>query len=132
VNNGVLVFSSISYPLMIDPQLQARKWIKKLEQENQLSIVKISSPDLGKTLERCVRMGQPMFVEDIQEKLEPVLESVLLKQFVINNRRKMVRIADSEVEFDPNFKLYLQSKLSNPEFHPDVFIKVTVINFTVT
>lgn len=31
-----------------------------------------------------------------------------------------------------NFKLYMTSKIPNPHYLPDTFIKVTVINFTVT
>lgn len=30
------------------------------------------------------------------------------------------------------FKLYFSSKIANPHFLPEIFIKVTVINFTVT
>ena len=44
----------------------------------------------------------------------------------------MVKIGDSEIELDQTFKLYLSSKLSNPHFLPEIFIRVTVINFTVT
>ena len=57
----------------------------------------------------------------------------------------MVKIGDSgEIEVDPNFKLFFVSKLSNPHFLPEIFIRlfyyylcnfytrVTVINFTVT
>jgi len=31
-----------------------------------------------------------------------------------------------------NFKLYLTTKIPNPHYLPDTFIKVTIINFTVT
>ena len=45
----------------------------------------------------------------------------------------MVKIGDSgEIEVDPSFKLFFVSKLSNPHFLPEIFIRVTVINFTVT
>lgn len=60
------------------------------------------------------------------------MEPLLLKQFNVINRRKMIKIGDREVEFDPNFKLFFSTKLSNPQFLPEIFIRVTVINFTVT
>ena len=44
----------------------------------------------------------------------------------------MIRLGDTELEIDPKFKLFFSTKLSNPHFLPDVFIRVTVINFTVT
>lgn len=48
------------------------------------------------------------------------------------NRRKLLKLGDSDVEYDANFKLFMSTKLSNPNFLPDVFIRVNVINFTVT
>jgi dynein heavy chain len=44
----------------------------------------------------------------------------------------MIRLGDSDIEYDKNFKLFLSTKLANPNFLPDVFIRVTVVNFTVT
>lgn len=44
----------------------------------------------------------------------------------------MIKVGDSDVEFDKNFKLYIQTKTPNPHFLPEIFIRVTVINFTVT
>ena len=68
----------------------------------------------------------------MEETLEATLEPLLMGQFIISNRRKMVRVGDSEVELDANFKLFIQTKLSNPDFLPDIFIRTNVINFTVT
>lgn len=36
INNAILVTKGKSYPLMIDPQLQANKWIKNMEARNNL------------------------------------------------------------------------------------------------
>lgn len=36
------------------------------------------------------------------------------------------------MDYDPNFKLYMTTKLSNPHYMPDVCIKVTLVNFIVT
>jgi len=35
-------------------------------------------------------------------------------------------------DYDEAFKLYLTTKLANPHYPPEVCIKVTLINFTVT
>ena len=36
------------------------------------------------------------------------------------------------MDYDPNFKFYITTKMSNPHYLPEVCIKVTIINFTVT
>ena len=43
-----------------------------------------------------------------------------------------MRLGDSEVDFDPAFRLYLATRLPNPHYLPEVCIKVNLVNFTVT
>ena len=40
--------------------------------------------------------------------------------------------AAEEVDYDPNFQLYLQTKLANPLYIPEVQAQCTMVNFTVT
>lgn len=46
--------------------------------------------------------------------------------------RLLIRLGDSDVDYDKNFRFYMTSKLANPHYMPEIFIKVTIINFTVT
>ena len=41
----------------------------------------MSSPDLSKILEQCIRMGEPLMIEDMETTTDPILEPVLLKHF---------------------------------------------------
>jgi dynein heavy chain len=43
-----------------------------------------------------------------------------------------MKVGDNQVDFDPNFRMYMTTKMANPHYLPEVFIRVTVINFTVT
>ncbi len=36
------------------------------------------------------------------------------------------------MDYDRNFKFYMTTKMANPHYLPEVCIKVTIINFTVT
>lgn len=47
------------WPLMIDPQGQANKWIKNMEKANNLHVVKLSDPQFVTTLENCIQFGSP-------------------------------------------------------------------------
>lgn len=43
-----------------------------------------------------------------------------------------LRLGDQDIPYDPKFKLYMTTKLPNPHYIPEICIKTTIINFTVT
>lgn len=132
VNNGILVDKSRRWPLMIDPQQQANQWLRKKEEKNGVAITTMRDPNLLRILENCIRLGKPLLLEDLGETIEPALEPVLQKAVYRNGNRTLIRLGDSDVDYDSNFKLYMTTKMPNPHYLPEVCIKVTLINFTVT
>ncbi|KAH3860157.1 hypothetical protein DPMN_023048 [Dreissena polymorpha] len=130
--NAILVKRGRRWPLMIDPQEQANRWIRNMENKNGLKIIKLTDGNFLRTLENCIRIGMPVLCEDIGESLDPALEPVLLKQTFMSGGRLLIRLGDSDIDYDKNFKFYMTTKLSNPHYLPEVCIKVTIINFTVT
>merc|ERR1719498_259755 len=44
----------------------------------------------------------------------------------------MIRLGDTNVEFNEAFRLYLTTKLPNPHYPPEVCVQVTLLNFMVT
>ena len=44
----------------------------------------------------------------------------------------MLRLGDSDVPYSNEFRFYITTKLANPHYLPETFVKVTLINFTVT
>lgn len=44
----------------------------------------------------------------------------------------MIRVGERKLSYHKNFKLFLTTKISNPNYLPEIFIKVTVINFSIT
>lgn len=131
INNGVMVVRGKRWPLMIDPQSQGNKWIKKKEGK-ELKSIKMTNGKMLLILEGCIRTGAPLLMEDIEETLDPALEPVLLKAVYENNGRLQMKLGDSEVDYDTNFLFYMTTKMPNPHYFPEVCIKVTMINFTVT
>lgn len=47
------------WPLMIDPQGQANKWLKNMEKINSLHVIKLSDSDFVRKLENCIQFGTP-------------------------------------------------------------------------
>jgi len=46
--------------------------------------------------------------------------------------RTLIRLGDTDVDYDPQFRFYMTTKMPNPHYLPEVCIKVNLINFTVT
>ena len=131
-DNAILVTRGKRWPLMIDPQEQAKKWIKNMEARQKLAVTRLTNPNMLRTLESCIRIGQPLLIEDVGEVLDPALEPVLQRAVFKQGGRTLIHLGDSDIDYDPTFKLYMTTKLANPHYLPEVCIKVTIINFTVT
>jgi dynein heavy chain len=61
-----------------------------------------------------------------------MLEPVLKKIYFYDNHKKYIKIGEDEIEFSEKFKLYMASKHSNPNFDPQIFVLMSIVNFTVT
>ncbi|CAL8251349.1 unnamed protein product [Boreogadus saida] len=132
VQNGILTTRASRFPMCIDPQQQALNWIKKKEEKNNLKISSFNDPDFLKQLEMAIKYGFPFLFQGVDEYIDPVIDNVLEKNVKGAEGRQVIVLGDKEVDYDPNFRLYLNTKLSNPKFSPSVFGKAMVINYTVT
>eukprot|EP00941_MAST-03F_sp_MAST-3F-sp1_P004511 g4511.t1 len=137
-DNAVIVKNSQRWPLMIDPQGQANKWIRNMEEENAkndgmpLQVVRQSQSDFLRTIENSVQFGNPVLLENVLEELDPSLEPLLLKQIFKQGGVECIRLGDSTVEYNTEFRFYITTKLPNPHYLPEVAVKVTVLNFMIT
>uniref|UniRef100_A0A8C6Y8I9 Dynein axonemal heavy chain 10 n=1 Tax=Naja naja TaxID=35670 RepID=A0A8C6Y8I9_NAJNA len=132
VHNGILTTRASRFPLCIDPQQQALNWIKRKEEKNNLRMASFNDPDFLKQLEMAIKYGNPFLFHDVDEYIDPVIDNVLEKNVKTAQGRTFIILGDKEVDYDPNFKLYLNTKLANPKYSPSVFGKAMVINYTVT
>jgi dynein heavy chain len=73
--NGVLAMQSRRWPLSIDPQIQANKWLKNMFKD--LTILKITEKDFLKNMSDAVYYGKYVLLEDIGETLDPGLNSII-------------------------------------------------------
>jgi len=74
----------------------------------------------------------PTLLENIEEKLDPFLEPILLKSPVKRGAQWLLKVGESEIQYSFDFKFFMTTKLGNPHYLPEITIKVTLINFTVT
>ncbi|XP_033990468.1 LOW QUALITY PROTEIN: dynein heavy chain 7, axonemal [Trematomus bernacchii] len=132
IDNGIMISNARRWPLMIDPQGQANKWVKNMEKANSLHIIKLSDGDFVRTLENCIQFGNPVLLENVGEELDPILEPLLLRQTFKQGGAMCIRLGDSTIEYAPNFRFYITTKLRNPHYLPETSVKVTLLNFMIT
>ncbi|CAB3230574.1 unnamed protein product [Arctia plantaginis] len=129
VSSAIIIMAARRWPLMIDPQGQANRWIKNMEKPNNLCIVRLSQADLGRVLENAVQFGQPVLLENVGEELDPMLEPLLQQQTFRQGGALCIKIGDTIVEYNKEFKLYISTKMANPHYLPEVGVRVTLVNF---
>jgi len=129
--NGVTVTRGTRWPLMIDPQEQANKWIRNMEKDNGLKVVTLKQTDYLRTLENAITFGQPVLMQEVEEELDPSLEPIMSRAIVKVGNRSIIRLGDKEVEYNPEFRFYLTTKLANPHYTPEISTKACLVNFCV-
>jgi len=134
IQNGILVTRSSRYPLLIDPQGQAFSWIRVREaaQMPNYGPVALNDSKLRDKLEFCMGDGRSMLITGVEEEIDPMLDPLLEKQFIIKGSRWSIIISDKNMDFDQRFKVFFITRLPNPNFSPELQAKVTVVDFTVT
>ncbi|KAM9845816.1 dynein axonemal heavy chain 6 [Aulostomus maculatus] len=132
IENRILVTEGHQWPLLIDPQDQAGQWIRSKEAKHGLKVIKLTDSHFLRTLKHAISMGVPVLLEELKETLDPVLDPIWLKQTFTAKGRTLIRLGNSKIDYDKNFRLYMTTKLANPRYGPEVFNKVRIINFTLT
>ncbi|KAK0094203.1 hypothetical protein PV326_011565 [Microctonus aethiopoides] len=132
IDNAIIVSKSRRWPLMIDPENQANKWVKNMEKESAINVIRLSQRDYMRILENAIQFGQPVLLENVNEELDAVLEPLLLKQTFKSAGVLCIKLGDSIIEYNDKFRFYITTKLRNPHYLPEIAVKVTLLNFMIT
>eukprot|EP01029_Cantina_marsupialis_P005820 TRINITY_DN1630_c1_g4_i2.p1 TRINITY_DN1630_c1_g4~~TRINITY_DN1630_c1_g4_i2.p1 ORF type:complete len:1526 (+),score=559.26 TRINITY_DN1630_c1_g4_i2:3370-7947(+) len=128
--NGVIVTRGRLWPLMVDPQGQANRWIKNME-GGQLKVADLKMKDFLRELENAIQFGMPYLLQDVLEELDPALEPVLSKSILKVGNREVIKLGDKELDYSHDFRFYITTKLANPHYTPEVSTKALIVNFAV-
>ncbi len=83
-------------------------------------------------LKLAISEGRTCIIENLGSQIDSTIDPVLKRSIVKKGRSYCIELAGEMIEYDQNFRLFLQTKLSNPHYKPEVFAQCTVINFIAT
>lgn len=103
-----------------------------MEKDNKLGVVKLNDPNYLRVLENAIQFGMPVLLENVGEQLDPILEPILQRLVYKTQGSYYMRLGDSVLEYNPEFRFYITTRLRNPHYLPEVSVKVCLINFMIT
>jgi dynein heavy chain len=52
------------------------------------------------------------------DSIDAILMPIIARSFIIKGKNKILKFAGKDLTLDKNFKLFMQTKLSNPHYPP--------------
>jgi len=132
--NGIIIDKGKRWPLMIDPQTQANKFIKNLGKDHSegLDVLKASDPNILKTIELSIQFGKWVLIENVGIELDPALDPIITRQVYKQGGSLTITIGDKSIPYHESFRFFMTTTNPNPHYSPETFVKVTIINFAIT
>jgi dynein heavy chain len=120
IKNAAITCSCQRWPLFIDPQFQGLKWIRENQADANLKVLRFGQDNFVNSLVIAVENGDAVLIENVGETFDPIIDPLLSRNVVKRGTHKLIQIGDQEVDFHPKFRLFLQTKLANPHFKPEI------------
>lgn len=102
--NGIIITKAGRWPLIIDPQGQAQKWIKCMEQKNNLEVIDLDQVDYLNVLEKALQNGLPVLLQNVLETLDNTLTPILSKSLVKTAGQILIKFNDKMISYDDKFR----------------------------
>ena len=137
IENAIMFTNNKKFPLFIDPQLQGNQWIKKLY-KGKINIYKADCKEenLKAQLEGIgndIIKGSLTMLENVTENIDTVYAPIMNQAvFLDDSGIEKMNFNGSDKEYNETFKMIFTTKMSNPHYPPEYYIKMNILNFTVT
>lgn len=129
--NALIIKHSSRWPLIIDPQGQANRWIKAMHGES-LKVLDPKKKEFFREIEIAISFGLPVLIHNAMENLDSNLDPVLSRSLIERGSCRFLRFGDKEIEYNENFQLFITTKIPSPHYSPEVLAKISLVNFAVT
>merc|ERR1712194_957451 len=97
-----------------------------------LITMRVGAKNYVNIAERCLDDGTPIMFENLEEDIDPIIMPIVARNTFKRAGKKYMKFGGKDILLNPKFKLILQTKLSNPEYQPEIQAEAALINFSVT
>jgi dynein heavy chain len=130
IANAAIIKRCQRWPLIIDPQTQAMKWIRGMS--GKKVIVQYGQKFWGKHIGEGIEAGDITVIEDCAQEIDALLLPLLGKETYRREGSLYIKLGSDEYVYNPNTTVYLVTKITNPHYQPEIAAQCTLINFIVT
>ena len=148
--NAIMLFNNPKFALMIDPQVQANTWLKKMfkqdKNDKNSDYIRIykgdktekqgekadKNDDIAMKLTADIQRGSNVLIENVGIRLDTLFNPLMLRTQYEDNGAYLIEFNNNPIEYNPTFRIFFTTKLANPHYPPEYFINLNIINFTVT
>ena len=96
-----------------------------------MKIIDLMQGNYMTVLEQAITAGTPIVLKDVGEELDHSLGPALSRTAIKRGNIQILKLGDRELEFNPNFRFYITTKLANPHFAPEISSRACIVNFGV-
>ena len=152
IENAIMIANNNKYPLLIDPQLQGNQWLKKYYKDQNFKVYKAELKVKDKqdrqlekggrgtdpavlqleSIEKDISDGNLALLENCTEALDSAYTSIIGQNYYDDGTTLRIAFNGKHICYSEQFRIFFTTKISNPHYPPEYFIKLNIINFTVT
>ena len=129
--NGAIILSSRRFPLIVDPQGQGLRWLARREADTAV-VADLRDRRWERAMEEAITLGGALILENVGDDMDRALKPLLAKRVTERGSKRFINFRGSDLEVHRDFRLYLQTRVSNPRCRPEVAAHTTLVNFTAT
>lgn len=140
VENGVIVERARRWPLLLDPQGQGNRWVKRMGRARGLRVLTLTSAasSCAPVLEAAIRAGEPVLIEDVGagdlDRHRRLLDAILVKQLFRKGGaggpwHLQMGEGGAAIPYHADFRLYLTTRLLDAGLSARASALVTVVDF---
>ncbi len=130
IENSIIIAHCKRWPLIIDPQMQASKWLRRTLETKGLRMIRFDDDHWLRAVQVHIQDGSICYIEGVGTELDPSLLPILQNQTFTKNNGLFIRLGEVSIEYNVSFRLIMSTKLSNPHFSPSICNQTTIVNFS--